>query len=116
MQFGGGGYGFNSISNIKLYLNNTYYTLKEAVNNKLIKPIVLIFSASNNANSSKINTLSTYSGGKASINTWGFLHIYFMLENDVVFSKIKFTADNDFNPASDGISVYEFPNTIMYLK
>ncbi len=116
IEFRGGGSGFNSISSLQLYLNNNYVSLKQAVANKMIKPLVLITGNSYNANTSKINVLSLYDTGKVTINTFGDVHIYFMLENNVTFNRVKFIADNDFDENYDGIDVKEYKNTIMYLK
>lgn len=114
LLFRGAGAGFGTISNIQIYLNNTYYTLKDAVENKKIKSIVVI--NGNEYGSRKLNSLSLYDNGSLTINNFADIYIYFMLEDNVAFNKVKFNSLSAFNTTYDGFEARYCDNIIMTYK
>ncbi len=114
-----GNYGFGAIfSDFSLNLDDNYYTLKQAVDDEKILPIVIMSSVDNredypyNFN----NPTLIYDGGTI-YGQYPRLEIYFMLNINVKFDKFKFSNNGeDIYGYQGSISVYKVNNRVMYLK
>lgn len=108
---------YKEFDNLQLMLDNSYYTLKEAVNNKKIKPIVIMGDSSVNSSLKHLNHNPTniYDGGKIS-GVYSHILIYFMLEENVVFARYKINSPGQCFYFIGGQSANIIKDKVMHLK
>ncbi len=116
IRFALGNYGNVNIGDFNLFLDDNYYTLKEAVESEKIKPIVIMNSGDNKTNFLIDNPVNIYNGGNVR-GYYPYMIIYFMLNKDVNFKKIKFTNNGrDIVKGYGDVSITKINNKIFYLK
>ncbi len=102
------------ISNLKLNIDSNYYTLKEAVNTKKIKPLVIMDSWGYGSNWLGNNVANLYDGGTYKAG-YPLLKVYFMLEQNSVLKSIKFSSAYTITSGGGWFNAYKADNQILHL-
>lgn len=102
-----------SIIDFKLKLDNEYYTLKQAVDNNKIEPLVLLASTASGSSYLVNNVLNWYNGNLFGGN-YGKCQCSFILKSEVEFSGVSFTNNGSSCPIyrpgyTDGFYVNYLP-------
>lgn len=100
------------MGDFKLTLDGNSYTLKSAVENKKIKPLVLL---SGKYHDSVGNIFGCYDGGTCESPTWDTLNIAFMLEEDVRMTQVSFSSLTA-SGYNDRYRLYIVKNRVIALK
>lgn len=108
-------FGRGPLNNLQIYLDDNYYTLKSALENKKIKPLVLIYTITNNTNNIGDNPTNLYNGGTLN-GRYAYLRILFMLEGDVQIKGIKFNSGFELSRGDGHVTVQKIDNAILHLK
>ncbi len=110
--------GPHTVSDLQIFLDDKYYTLKDAVSNKKIKPLVLMSSfyyESPTSNWIGDNATLLYNGGSTT-GYFFFPRVYFMLEKGVAFRGIKFNSKNAMSNGGGRILIQFAKNQILHLN
>ncbi len=97
--------------NFNIFGQGPLNNLEQAVNNKKIKPLVIIFTLDRIGD----NPVNLYNGGTLS-GYFNYLRIYFMLENNVSIKGMKFNSGVELRRSSGHISIQKIENKILHLK
>lgn len=103
------GYYTNStyVSNLKLNFNdNTTYTIREAVANGYIEPLVICESNSSN-NHIWTNVINILDGGSTSTSGYPQLKIMFKVKEKSPIKSINFNTNKAWNTTGDGLTVFK---------
>ena len=104
---GGGSTRGVSISNFKInFSNGSVLTIKEAVDNKYIEPLVLYQSAEAISSYKWNNIDNIITGGSTEIADYPGAYIIFKAKDKPIKS-ITFTTNKDWHEANDGIGIYK---------
>ena len=104
---GGGSTRGVSISNFKInFSNGSVLTIKEAVDNKYIEPLVLYQSATTISSYKWNNIANIITGGSTEIADYPDAYIIFKAKDKPIKS-ITFTTNKDWHEANDGIGIYK---------
>lgn len=105
--FGGGWTTDVQIADFYLRINGITYTLQNAVNNGLIKPLVLLTSQSWSSPYIWGNLFNMYTGGATNLSTYPVCNITFMTNGTNSIDGFNLYANKAFNTTYDGYWVYK---------
>ena len=95
-----------SVSNFKInFIDGTTLSIKEAVDNKYIEPLVLYQSASSSASYIWNNMANIITGGTTDVANYPGAYII-LKAKDLPIKGVTFTTNKDWSEISDGLGVY----------
>ncbi|MBQ0010201.1 MAG: hypothetical protein KBS76_03760 [Ruminococcus sp.] len=90
-----------SLSDLKITVNGTAYTLQQAVTAGVIRPLVVLYSADSGPYYFP-SVLNLYSGGQTGTGSFPALRVYFMLAKGNVMTAFSFWASKAASGSPDG--------------
>ena len=98
------------ISNFKLiFKNKSILTIKEALDNKFIEPLIIISSSNNEQQYVFSNFYNLLTGEKVS-GSYPKGYIYLKITNNQALTGCTLNSESSFNTTTDGLGIYELSN------